>query len=105
MKHDSPYETQGSDRWWHPLLALLITLLALHRATGPELLYRPLNRARHRLAPRLSITEHRVYCRVFVPALVSAFRGALGKPSAITVPSGYPVLLLHLIAHVTSSRF
>ena len=29
MKHDSPYETQGSDRWWNPLLALIITLLVM----------------------------------------------------------------------------
>jgi hypothetical protein len=29
MKHDAPYETQGTDHWWHPLLALLITLLVM----------------------------------------------------------------------------
>ena len=28
MKNE-PYETHGSDRWWHPLLALLITLLVM----------------------------------------------------------------------------
>ena len=28
-ENDSPYTTKGSDGWWHPLLALLMTLLVM----------------------------------------------------------------------------
>ena len=42
----------------------------------------------------------------YLPQIGTVARTAPKRPrSSKGVPSGYPVLLLHLIAHVTSSRF